>query len=62
MKKKKKKNQMSDTDGAQDIPLQNMASWHTEYLKLKEFEKMTQVRRSLCFSPPSLKARDKSPI
>jgi len=45
MKKKKKKNQMRDTDGAQDIPLQNMASWHTEYLKLKEFEKIAEAER-----------------
>lgn len=38
---------MNGTDGAQDAPLQNMASSHTEYLKLKEFEKTAEAERSL---------------
>lgn len=38
---------MNGTDGAQDTPLQNMASWHTGYLKPKGFEKTAEAERSL---------------
>lgn len=41
------KNQINDIYGVQDTLLQNMASWHTEYLKLKEFEIKAKAQRSL---------------
>ena len=41
------------TDGVQDVLPQNIARWYTEYIKLKEFEKMTETERSLRFPSPS---------
>lgn len=42
-----KKNQINDIYGVQNTLLQNMASWHTEYLKVKEFEIKAEAERSL---------------
>lgn len=35
------------TDVVQDIQLQNLALWHVEYFKPKEYEKTVDVRKSL---------------
>lgn len=43
--KKRYKNVMNN--GIQNMPLQNMAPWHTEDFKLKESEKMTESGRLL---------------
>lgn len=42
--KKRKKNQVKDTDGVQDTLLQNMALWPITYFKLKKLEKMAGAR------------------
>ena len=36
-----------DVDGVPDMPPPNMVPWHMEYYKMKEFEKMAAVGRSL---------------
>lgn len=46
------KKMVFQTDGVQDMPPPNMASWHIRYLKLKESEKAAEARRSL-WPPPS---------
>lgn len=49
-------------DGAQSMPPPNMALWHTEYFKVKEFEKREAAERSLwpSLDPSLLKSSHKA--
>lgn len=47
--------------GVQDMLLQTMTLWHIGYFKLKEFEKMAEIGRSLIPLPASPLKQDIRP-